>query len=124
TARMRDGYQYRQLGLALLFVLGCALFLYDGFYAYPRQAEIYQAYQTWQQGPQEQPWDQFKEPDWPDDARGEPGKERTDKEIRTQQAIGLALIPAALLLLARFALTYRRYITLAQGVITTQRGER
>lgn len=135
-APLWSGYLVRMLLLAGMMTLGSAWFLKDGFFTYPRQAEIHAKFEAYRaEGTIDgvtasERWDRdVATPGsdiegFPKSKNGQnPAKERTPTDILTQKIIGFGLLPVALISLAWLFLHIGRWIGMSDQAVLTSSGQ-
>jgi len=130
-AKIRGGYMVRLVVLtAAVLLYGGAYFLYDGFVRYPRQNEIFGAYDEIKRtytSPEmrETQWEQVaRQRGWPVEFSGEyPGTQHSNTDIWTQRVIGLICAPLGLLMLVNMIRHIGRWIELDDATLRASWGQ-
>lgn len=119
VAKPARGYLIRIALIAVLVTGFSAYFLYDGYIAYPRNTEIFNAYEQYKENyPQNfsAAWRQdIADPNsdvygMPSDQSGHPGKLHSEKDIFTQKLLGFGLAPIGLFMIYYFLVFLNRSV--------------
>lgn len=130
-AKIRAGYMVRLVVLtAAVLLYGGAYFLYDGFVAYPRHNQMFQAYaeiKAAYPAPElrEEQWVKVAQRNgWPVSFSGDyPGMLHTTTDLWTQRIIGLVCTPIGLLLLVNLVRHVGRWVELDESKLQTSWGQ-
>lgn len=124
-APIRKGYSIRILIIAVALIGGGLWFLYDGLVGYPRQQEIYEAYQQIREDHDD--WrvrwaEVAAERGWP--VTDETPQGYSDTEILVQRIFAAVLLPLGALVAVSYLRLLRRWISSDEAGLRTSWGAR